>query len=57
MNWQALSVGSLRDVAPCTLQAYWPEANVLIGRRLDPKSKEPDYNVRVSVEKCAYSEE
>jgi hypothetical protein len=53
MNWQALSVGSLRDVAPGTLQAYWAEANVLIGRRLDPKSKEPDYNVRVWVEKCA----
>lgn len=48
-----LAVCRFGDVAPGTLQAYWPEANVLIGRRLDPKSKEPDYNVRVSVEKCA----
>ncbi len=39
------------DVAPGTLQAYWPEANVLITRRLDPGSKEPDYNVQVSLEK------
>jgi molybdopterin-dependent oxidoreductase alpha subunit len=34
-----------------TLQAYWPEANVLISRRTDPVSGEPDYNVEVSVEK------
>jgi molybdopterin-dependent oxidoreductase alpha subunit len=40
----------LADVAPGTLQAYWPEANVLLARALDPASKEPDYNVRVSIE-------
>jgi molybdopterin-dependent oxidoreductase alpha subunit len=34
-----------------TLQAYWPEANVLISRRTDPVSGEPDYNVEVSIEK------
>jgi molybdopterin-dependent oxidoreductase alpha subunit len=34
-----------------TLQAYWPEANVLISRRTDPISGEPDYNVEVSLEK------
>jgi molybdopterin-dependent oxidoreductase alpha subunit len=34
-----------------TLQAYWPEANVLISRRIDPVSGQPDYNAEVSVEK------
>src|SRR5579859_937292 len=38
------------DVAPGTLQAYWPEANVLLARAIDPASKEPDYNVHVRVE-------
>jgi molybdopterin-dependent oxidoreductase alpha subunit len=33
-----------------TLQAYWPEANILIPRRTDPLSGQPDYNVEVSVE-------
>jgi molybdopterin-dependent oxidoreductase alpha subunit len=32
------------------LQAYWPETNVLIPRRFDPVSGEPDYNVMVTVE-------
>ena len=32
------------------LQAYWPETNVLIPRRFDPVSGEPDYNVFVTVE-------
>ena len=32
------------------LQAYWPETNVLISRRFDPVSGEPDYNVVVTVE-------
>ena len=36
-------------VKPGSLQIYWPEGNILIGRRLDPASGEPDYNaVRVS---------
>jgi anaerobic selenocysteine-containing dehydrogenase len=34
-----------------TLQAYWPEANILIPRRTDPISGEPDYNVEVALEK------
>lgn len=38
------------DVAPGTLQAYWPEVNVLLPRVLDPASKEPDFNVRVILE-------
>ena len=32
------------------LQTYWPETNVLIPRRFDPVSGEPDYNVMVSAE-------
>ena len=32
------------------LQAYWPETNVLITRRFDPVSGEPDYNVLVTIE-------
>lgn len=41
----------LARVAPGTLQAYWPEANVLISSRLDPASHEPDYNAWVVLEK------
>jgi predicted molibdopterin-dependent oxidoreductase YjgC len=40
----------LARVVPGTLQVYWPEGNVLIGRRLDPASGEPDYNATVRVE-------
>jgi hypothetical protein len=29
------------------LQTYWPETNVLIPRRFDPVSGEPDYNAFV----------
>ena len=32
------------------LQAYWPETNVLIPRRFDPVSGEPDYNAMVTAE-------
>jgi molybdopterin-dependent oxidoreductase alpha subunit len=35
-----------------TLVAHWPEANVLIPMRLDPQSKEPDYNAWVVLEKA-----
>jgi hypothetical protein len=38
------------QIAPaksCTLQAYWPEANVLITGRTDLGSGEPDYNAEV----------
>jgi molybdopterin-dependent oxidoreductase alpha subunit len=36
---------------PGNLEVHWPEGNVLIaGDRLDPDSKEPDYNAVVSIE-------
>lgn len=41
-------------VGPCRrrhVQAFWPEANVLLARRYDPVSGEPDYNALVSVER------
>ena len=43
----------IAPVKPGTLQAYWPEANVLIGRRTDPLSGEPDYNAEVELEKIS----
>lgn len=39
-------------VRPRTLQAFWPESNVLIPRRYDPISGEPDYNVFVQVRRA-----
>jgi len=50
------SMSCVVKIAPVkagTLQAYWPEANVLIARRVDPISGEPDYNTEVRVEKAA----
>lgn len=41
----------LAPVKSGTLEAYWPEANVLISRRTDPVSGEPDYNAEVWIEK------
>lgn len=41
----------IADLSPGTVEAYWPEANVLLPRRLDPASREPDYHVQVTVEK------
>ncbi|MGH9556522.1 MAG: hypothetical protein ACRD2Y_11945 [Terriglobales bacterium] len=38
------------DIREGNLQAYWPECNVLIERRYDPVSNEPDYNAVVDVE-------
>jgi predicted molibdopterin-dependent oxidoreductase YjgC len=35
------------------LQTYWPETNVLIPRRFDPASGEPDYNTLVTAEPVA----
>jgi molybdopterin-dependent oxidoreductase alpha subunit len=43
----------LAPVKPGTLQAYWPECNVLLPNRLDPQSKEPDYNGWVTLEKLS----
>lgn len=45
-------VARLAQVRPGNLAAQWPEANVLIARRIDPVSGEPDYNAIVSIEKC-----
>ncbi|MBI4565403.1 MAG: FdhF/YdeP family oxidoreductase [Planctomycetes bacterium] len=41
----------IAPVRPRTLQLHWPEANVLIPRRYDPVSCEPDYNVVVDISK------
>lgn len=41
----------IAPVQPGTLQAYWPEVNHLIARRVDPASHEPDYNAVVRIEK------
>ena len=41
-------------IGPCRpghLQAFWPECNVLVGRKYDPISGEPDYNAFVRVER------
>jgi len=49
------AVGELRgrvrlaDIREGNLQAQWPECNVLIERRYDPVSNEPDYNAVVEV--------
>jgi predicted molibdopterin-dependent oxidoreductase YjgC len=39
----------IAGVRPRTVQAFWPECNVLIGRCADPVSKEPDYNAFVEI--------
>jgi predicted molibdopterin-dependent oxidoreductase YjgC len=44
-------VAQFAPVKPGTLQAFWPEANVLLASRIDPQSHEPDYNAWVTVEK------
>jgi len=45
----------LADIHPGNLQGYWPEGNVLLERRYDPVSAEPDYNAVVEVEKAGTS--
>ena len=40
----------LSAVKPRSLQVFWPEGNVLIPRRYDPVSGEPDYGACVLVE-------
>ncbi|MGH9668543.1 MAG: molybdopterin oxidoreductase family protein, partial [Terriglobales bacterium] len=39
----------LADIREGNLQAHWPEGNILIERRYDPVSAEPDYNTVVEV--------
>lgn len=42
-------VCKIAPVHPHTIQAFWPETNVLISRRIDPHSHEPDYNTIVTI--------
>jgi len=52
-------IGELRgrvriaEIREGNLQAHWPEGNVLIERRYDPVSAEPDYNAVVEVSKAS----
>jgi len=51
---QGGEMGGVIQIAPLkpgTLQAYWPEANVLIDRHTDPLSGEQDYYTEVAIEK------
>jgi len=44
------------EIGPCRpghLQAFWPECNVLVGRKYDPESGEPDYNAFVRVQRIS----
>ena len=42
----------LAPIKPGNLEVHWPEGMVLLPRgRLDPQSREPDYNARVVLEK------
>jgi anaerobic selenocysteine-containing dehydrogenase len=34
-------------------QSFWPEANVLLSRKYDPVSGEPDYATTVKIEKVS----
>jgi molybdopterin-dependent oxidoreductase alpha subunit len=43
-------IARLAPMKPRHVQAYWPETNVLISRRFDPVSGEPDYNAMVTIE-------
>ena len=51
------ALGSMRarvrieDVQHGTVQAHWPEANVLIARHYEAQSGEPDYNAQVTVKR------
>ena len=38
--------GTLRlaNIRPGNVQVHWPEGNIIISRRYDPVSGEPDYN-------------
>lgn len=48
---EMIGVCTLGPCRPGHLQAFWPECNVLVGRRYDPDSGEPDYNTFVTVER------
>jgi predicted molibdopterin-dependent oxidoreductase YjgC len=44
-------VCKIAPVHPGTVQGFWPETNVLISRRIDPHSHEPDYNTVVTIQR------
>lgn len=46
-------IARLAPMKPRHVQTYWPETNVLITRRSDPLSGEPDYNAIVGIERIA----
>jgi anaerobic selenocysteine-containing dehydrogenase len=39
---EAVSIKSF-DLAPGTVMAYYPEANILTGTEIDPRSKTPSF--------------
>ncbi|HLG18348.1 MAG TPA: FdhF/YdeP family oxidoreductase [Bdellovibrionota bacterium] len=41
----------IAPIPPRNVQVHWPEGNVLIARRYDPVSFEPDYNAVARIEK------
>jgi predicted molibdopterin-dependent oxidoreductase YjgC len=43
------------EIAPGSLQVYWPEGNVLLGPERSAESGIPDYNARVEVLAAAQS--
>jgi molybdopterin-dependent oxidoreductase alpha subunit len=48
------SMQGVAEIGPCRpkhLQGFWPECNVLVGRKYDPASGEPDYNAFVRVQR------
>jgi len=47
-----VGVARLAPMKERHLQTYWPETNVLIPRRFDPVSGEPDYNTLVSARRA-----
>lgn len=47
---QMKAVVHIGDVHKGTIQAYWPESNVLISQTYDPISQVPDYNAYVRIE-------
>jgi anaerobic selenocysteine-containing dehydrogenase len=41
---------------PGHAQGYWPECNVLVRRKYDPESGEPDYNATIRIERVGAAE-
>lgn len=49
---QFFGVARIMNIASGYLQTYWPESNILIARKFDPISEEPDYNCLVQLRKA-----